>query len=151
MNFRTHEKVIEYSTMFHHHTRANLPKYLSFFSMALPAHSEPRPLIQFRNHFSQTVGLLGPSTSDQLVERPLSNHMTTQTQNKRIHTPNIYALSEIRTHDSSVRAKTFHAIDRAAAVTGYRNLSLSVIKNEAFTQLNAYVIHCDNEALYSPS
>jgi hypothetical protein len=30
-----------------------------FFSMALPAQSGPRPLIQFRNHFSQTVGLLG--------------------------------------------------------------------------------------------
>jgi hypothetical protein len=30
-----------------------------FFSMALPAHSGPWPLIQFRNHFSQTVGLLG--------------------------------------------------------------------------------------------
>jgi hypothetical protein len=27
--------------------------------MALPTHSGPRPLIQFRNHFSQTVGLLG--------------------------------------------------------------------------------------------
>jgi hypothetical protein len=25
----------------------------------LPAHSGPKPLIQFRNHFSQTVGLLG--------------------------------------------------------------------------------------------
>jgi hypothetical protein len=30
-----------------------------FFSMALPAHSRPRPPIQFRNHFSQAVGLLG--------------------------------------------------------------------------------------------
>jgi hypothetical protein len=30
-----------------------------FFAMALPAHSGPRPLTQFRNHFSQTVGLLG--------------------------------------------------------------------------------------------
>jgi hypothetical protein len=29
------------------------------FSVALPAHSGPRPLIQFRNHFSQSVGLLG--------------------------------------------------------------------------------------------
>jgi hypothetical protein len=29
--------------------------------------------------------------------------MTPQTQIKRIHTPNIYALSEIRTHKSSVR------------------------------------------------
>jgi hypothetical protein len=27
--------------------------------MDLPAHSGPWPLIQFRNHFSQTVGLLG--------------------------------------------------------------------------------------------
>jgi hypothetical protein len=28
------------------------------FSVALPAHSGPRLLIQFRNNFSQTVGLL---------------------------------------------------------------------------------------------
>jgi hypothetical protein len=30
-----------------------------FLSMALPAHSGPWSLIQFRNHFSQTLGLLG--------------------------------------------------------------------------------------------
>jgi hypothetical protein len=30
-----------------------------FLSMALPAHSGPCPFIQFRNHFSQTVGFLG--------------------------------------------------------------------------------------------
>jgi hypothetical protein len=30
-----------------------------FFTMALLAHSGPRPLIQFNNNFSQTVGLLG--------------------------------------------------------------------------------------------
>jgi hypothetical protein len=29
------------------------------FSMALPDHSGSWPLIEFRNHFSQTVGLLG--------------------------------------------------------------------------------------------
>jgi hypothetical protein len=33
--------------------------HIHFFSMSLPAHSGPRLLIQFRNHFSQTVGLLG--------------------------------------------------------------------------------------------
>jgi hypothetical protein len=33
------------------------------FSMALPAHSGLRSLIQFRNHFSQTVGLLGRVSS----------------------------------------------------------------------------------------
>jgi hypothetical protein len=45
-----------------------------------------------------------PLTSDQLVARPLPIHRTTQTQNKHIHTPNIHALSVIRTHDPSVRA-----------------------------------------------
>jgi hypothetical protein len=30
-----------------------------FFLIPLLAHSGPRPLIQFRNHFSQTVGFLG--------------------------------------------------------------------------------------------
>jgi hypothetical protein len=55
-----------------------------FFSMALPAHSGPRPLIQFRDHF-YTDGMT-PWSSDQPVARPLSKHRTTQTQNKRIHT-----------------------------------------------------------------
>jgi hypothetical protein len=73
-----------------------------FFSMALPYHSGPRSLIQFRNHFSQKGGT--PWTSDQPVARPLPKHRTTQTQNKRIHRPNIHALSGIRTHDPSVRA-----------------------------------------------
>jgi hypothetical protein len=40
----------------------------------------------------------------QSVTRPLPKHRTTQTQNKRIHTSNIHALSRIRTHDPSVRA-----------------------------------------------
>jgi hypothetical protein len=31
----------------------------TFFSMAFPDHSGPRALIQFRNHYSHTVGLLG--------------------------------------------------------------------------------------------
>jgi hypothetical protein len=57
---------------------------LVFFSMSLPAHSRPWPLIQFRDHFftdSRT-----PWTSDQLVARPLPKHGTTQTQNKHIYT-----------------------------------------------------------------
>jgi hypothetical protein len=43
-----------------------------------------------------------PWTSDQHVARPLPKHRTTQTKNKRIHTPNIHALSGIRIHDPSV-------------------------------------------------
>jgi hypothetical protein len=45
-----------------------------------------------------------PWKGDQLVARPLPKHRTTQTQNKRIHTPNIHALFGIRTHDPGFRA-----------------------------------------------
>jgi hypothetical protein len=45
--------------------------------------------------------------------------MPTQTQNKRMHTPNIHAFSGIRTHDpASERAKTVHALDLVTIVTG---------------------------------
>jgi hypothetical protein len=84
--------------------RANserIKNYFQFVSMVLPAHSGPRPLIQFRNHF-YTYGRT-PWTNDQPVVRLIPKHRTTQTQNKRIHTPNIHALSGIRTHDPSVR------------------------------------------------
>jgi hypothetical protein len=45
-----------------------------------------------------------PWTSDRPVAKPLPKHRTEQTQNKRIHTANIHALSGIRTHDPSFRA-----------------------------------------------
>jgi hypothetical protein len=70
--------------------------------MALQARSGPGPLFQFRNYVL-TDGTT-PWASDQPVTRPLPKHRTTQTQNKRIHTRNIHALSGIRTHDPSVRA-----------------------------------------------
>jgi hypothetical protein len=73
-----------------------------FFTMSLPANSGLRPLIQFRNHLF-TDGRT-PWMSDQPFARPLPKHRTTQTQNKRIHTPNIHALNGIRTHDPIVRA-----------------------------------------------
>jgi hypothetical protein len=69
-----------------------------FFTMALPAHSRPGPLIQFRDHFSQTVGLLG-----RVISSSQGLYLNTE-QQKRIHTPNIHALTGIRTHDPSVRA-----------------------------------------------
>jgi hypothetical protein len=81
--------------------RARLKIGNYFFSMALPAHSGPWSLIQFRNHFC-TDGRT-PWTSDQLVARSLPKHRT-QTQNKRIHTSNIHALSGIWNHDPSVWA-----------------------------------------------
>jgi hypothetical protein len=76
--------------------------HTQFFSTVLPAHSGPRPFIQLRNNFF-TDGRT-PWTSDQPVARTLPKHRTTQTQNKRIHTPNIHALNGIGTHDPNVRA-----------------------------------------------
>jgi hypothetical protein len=87
------------------------------YVVSLPAHSGSWPLIPFRNHFSKT-----PWMSDQLVERPLPKHRTAQAQNKRIYTPNIHALSGIRTLEPTIpaseRARTVHALDRTATVTG---------------------------------
>jgi hypothetical protein len=77
------------------------PEDSFLFTMALPAHSGPRPLIQFRKQFSKMIGLLG-----RVISHSQGRYLnrTTQTQNKGIHTPNIHALSGIRTHDPSVRA-----------------------------------------------
>jgi hypothetical protein len=96
-----------------------------------------------------------PWTGNQPVARPLPKYRTTQTQNKRehtrthTHTPNIHALSGIRTHDHSVRAsedsswlrplgyrdwlaseraKTVRGLDRSATVTGqlyYKRIYIS--------------------------
>jgi hypothetical protein len=91
--------------------------------MALPARSGPRSLIQFRNHFTQTVGLLG-----RVITPPQAHYLNTgqHKQNKRAH---IHTLTH--THQTSMpwvefehtiptseRAKTVHALDRAATVTG---------------------------------
>jgi hypothetical protein len=73
-----------------------------FFSMALPTHSGPWPLFQFRNNVFTDDRT--PWTSDQPVTSPLPKHRTTQTQNKRIHITNIHALTRIQTHDPNVRA-----------------------------------------------
>jgi hypothetical protein len=41
-------------------TARDIPQWWCFFfPMALPANPDPRPLIQFRRHFLQPVGLLG--------------------------------------------------------------------------------------------
>jgi hypothetical protein len=57
-------------------------------------------------HFSLYLYMIGRNrwTSYRPISRPLPKYRTTQTQNKRTHTPNIHALSGIRTHDHSVRA-----------------------------------------------
>jgi hypothetical protein len=88
------------------------PAYRPFFSfsLALPAHSGPRPLTQFRKHFSWIVGLTGRVIS------PSQGRYLNRGQHK--HTLNIHALCGIRTHDSSVRAREESSCLRAH---GYRD------------------------------
>jgi hypothetical protein len=64
------------------------------------AHSGPH--IQFPNHFSQMTGLLGRVSSPS--EGRYLHTGQHKTQNKRTHTPNIHALSGIRTNYPSVQA-----------------------------------------------
>jgi hypothetical protein len=56
---------------------------------------------------------------------------------KRTYT-NIHALSGIRTHDPGFRAKTVHALDRSAVVTGRTFVSLD--KNIAQCSFRVFVI-----------
>jgi hypothetical protein len=81
-------------------------------------------LFCFCNHF-YTDGSI-PWKSDQPVARPLPTHKTTQTQNKRTQTSMSWMGFEptIRTFE---RAKTVHALDRAATVIGATMLILSKI------------------------
>jgi hypothetical protein len=71
------------------------------FSMAFPTHSGLWPLIQFRSHFSQMLGLLGRVSSPSQ-----GRYLNTGQHKHRInsHNTDIHALSGIPTHDPSVRA-----------------------------------------------
>jgi hypothetical protein len=74
---------------------------LFFLSLALQSPWALASAFLFHDHFTDGRTTW---TSDQLVARPLPKHRTTQTQNKHVHTPNIYALCGIRTQDPSFRA-----------------------------------------------
>jgi hypothetical protein len=123
--------------------------HMHFCTMALPAHSGPRPLIQFRNCFLQTVGLLwrvmSPSQGSYLntgqhkhrmnaythqsympwVGFPASNSSCLRPRSHRDwlaseRSKTVHALDRSY-HDrlASERAKTVHALGRAATVTGF--------------------------------
>jgi hypothetical protein len=92
--------------------------------MAFPAHSGPWLHIQFRNRFSQTVGLLGRVISS---SQGLYLNIGQNKQIKRIHIPNIHALMGFElTIRASERAKKIHALGSAATLTG---LTLKLVKN----------------------
>jgi hypothetical protein len=93
-------------------------KPIFFFSMALPAHSVSWPLILFRNHFSQAVGLPG-----RVISPSQSRYLHTGQHKHRIneYTHKIYMpwVGFEPTIPESERAKTVHALDCAATVTGF--------------------------------
>jgi hypothetical protein len=80
-------------------------------SMALQLLVGPWPLFQFRNPIHDRTLW----TEDQPVARPLPTHRTTQTQNKRTQT-SMPRVGFETTTPVFERAKTVHALDRAAAV-----------------------------------
>jgi hypothetical protein len=90
---------------------------LYVFSMALPGHAGPRPLIQCRNHFSQSAGLLG-----RVISPSKGRYLNTGQQKHRInaytHQTSMPWVAFQPTIPASERAKTVHALDRAATVAG---------------------------------
>jgi hypothetical protein len=95
-----------------------LPTYLPIYlSMALQPFVGPWPLFSFFIFY--TVGRT-PWTGDQPVARPLLTHRITQTQNKCTQTLTPWMEFE-PTIPAFERAKTVHALDRAATVVGLRS------------------------------
>jgi hypothetical protein len=84
--------------------------------MALPAQLGPWPLIQFRNHLTQSVGPLGrgisPSKSRYLNIRQHKHRLNLYT-----HQTSMPRVEFEPTIPASERAKTVHALERAATVT----------------------------------
>jgi hypothetical protein len=84
-----------------------------FISMALPAHSGPWPLIQFRNHFSQSVGLLG-----RVISPSQGRYLNTGQHKHRINActqqTSMAWVGFKPTIPAFERAKIVHALDRAA-------------------------------------
>jgi hypothetical protein len=86
-------------------------------------------------------------TVNYAVARTLPPHRTTQTQNDRIHTPNIHALSGIRTQDPIVRAgedklclsPRVHR-DRLARLRGHPKCLLSMRFTDNFVLISCLLI-----------
>jgi hypothetical protein len=72
-------------------------------SMALEPFVGPWPLLQFRNLFTQPVGLLG-----RVIGPSQGRYLNTGQHKQRINAhKDIHALSGIRTHDPGVRASEY--------------------------------------------
>jgi hypothetical protein len=109
------------------HAHTSLLYFPFFFSSrALPSHSGPRPLIHFRNRFSQIVVLLGRVISSS-QGRCLNTGQHKRIINAYTHQTFMPRVGFEPTIPASDRAKTIHSLDRAATVT-----TLAIINSTPF-------------------
>jgi hypothetical protein len=92
------------------------------------------PTLHHRADFSVSWSFTDGRTSwtgDQLVERPLSKHRTIQTQkNVDTHQTSMPWVGYKPTIPASERAKTVHASDRSATMTGVWRLDMHIYGNK---------------------
>jgi hypothetical protein len=100
-----------------------------------PAHSGPWPLIQFRNHYSQTIGLLG-----RVISPSQGLYLNTGQHKHRInaytHRTSMPWVAFEPTIPTSERAKTVDTLDGAATVTDLRQISPIEIHTPIFLWSN---------------
>jgi hypothetical protein len=103
--------------------------------MVLPAHSGSWPLIQFRNHFSQTVGLLG-----RVISSSQGLYLNTGQHKHRInaytHQTSMPCVGLEPTNPASNVAKAVHALDRTVTM-----ISLS----ENTGDIKKHMIYCSRD------
>jgi hypothetical protein len=73
-------------------------------------------------------------TSDQPVVRPIPKHRTTQTQHKRIRTPNTHAFSGIPSHDPSVQASEDSSCLRPRGYCDRQMMNLVIVNITVLSQ-----------------
>jgi hypothetical protein len=124
------------------------------FSMSLPAHSGPRPFIQFRNHFSQTVGLLG-----RVISPSQGLYLHTGQYQHRIkaytHQTSMSWLGFVPTIAESERAKTVHITEHLGCVNqeltfacGLKGLGVLTRNWVILRSTSGHLIACTRRELY---
>jgi hypothetical protein len=119
----------------HSHERQSSPPDLTFFLFqwlfrAQASYSDSQSF--FTNGKTPRMG-------DQPVARPLPEHRTTQTQNKRTQISMPWVGFE-PTIPASEREKTVHALDRAATVTGRFEIRASELQSRCAKYLSCEIL-----------
>jgi hypothetical protein len=123
----------------------NYQQLCTIFSMVFPAHSGPWPLIQFRNHFSQTEGrVISPSQVLYLNTWQHKHRINAYT-----HQTSMPWVGFEPTIPSSERAQTVHALDRAVTVTcaHYKSYKPSGVQQKVAYLLKARTMETEKQPL----